>query len=125
MERKVQPWIEKLNAWAQAQLAEFKSDPYSGKNSHTRKGGGLTDYGVPGGNGGATVIYNHFLSNGNGQQLDAEVQSFLLRSNIVTVVSGHAPHGDCPLVKTAPESTKLDSGGRVPSPQHPLVACWC
>ena len=42
------------------------------------------------------MVYNSFLDNGNGKPLDKAVQQFLLDSGIVTVVSGHQPHGDCP-----------------------------
>ena len=58
----------------------------------------MTDYGVPGGNEGATVVYEHNLSNGNGKHIEPGVQAFLLRSGITSVISGHQPHGDCPLV---------------------------
>jgi hypothetical protein len=72
--------------------------PYSDKNNRSRKGGGLTDYGVQDGNGGATVIYTHYLENGNSKHIPKEVQKYLLESDINTVLSGHQPHGDCPNV---------------------------
>ena len=107
VERRVIPWVQKLNAWARKEVAAFVSDPYAGKNSRSRKGAGLTDYGVDGGNGGATVVYNSFLDNGNGKPLDKAVQQFLLDSGIVTVVSGHQPHGDCPLVMKTGQTTVI------------------
>ena len=107
VERRVIPWVQKLNAWARKEVAAFVSDPYAGKNSRSRKGAGLTDYGVPGGNLGATVVYNSFLDNGNGKPLDKAVQQFLLDSGIVTVVSGHQPHGDCPLVIKTGQTTVI------------------
>ena len=107
VERRVIPWVQKLNAWARKEVAAFVSDPYAGKNSRSRKGAGLTDYGVDGGNEGATVVYNSFLDNGNGKPLDKAVQQFLLDSGIVTVVSGHQPHGDCPLVMKTGQTTVI------------------
>ena len=76
-EPRVRAWVKKLNAWAQSQIAEFVGDPYSyaqpdpgyaeaGGGAAVCKGWALTDYGVPGGNGGATVVYKSFLCNGNG-----------------------------------------------------------
>jgi len=56
------------------------------------------DYGVPDGNGGATIIYADFLVNGNAAPLDHSVAQYLARGGITSVVSGHKPHGDCPLV---------------------------
>jgi hypothetical protein len=95
----VQSWVKELNAWAQKEVKDFMQAPYSGKNDRTRKGGGLTDYGSgPNGNAGATVIYTHYLENGNSKHIPKEVQKYLLESDINTVLSGHQPHGDCPNV---------------------------
>ena len=65
----VHEWVRELNSWAAQELTNFAADPYSGSNLCDRKGGGLMDYRVPGGNGGANVIYEHVLSNGNATQL--------------------------------------------------------
>jgi hypothetical protein len=94
----VAKWVKLLNAWKAQQLDDFVKDPYSGKNARDRAGGGLMDYGVPGGNGGATVIYGSFLKNGNAVHLSKKLQTFLLSSGIKNVVAGHQPHGDCPCV---------------------------
>jgi hypothetical protein len=96
--RLVHEWVEALNAWCKQEVADFAADPFGGKNGRDRKGSGLMDYGVPGGNLGATVIYDHYLSNGNGKHIAPDVQAYLLRSSITSVISGHQPHGDCPLV---------------------------
>ena len=106
-EQDVHAWVRALNSWAQNEVHVFKTDPYSGKNGRGRKGGGLIDYGVPGGNAGATVIYDHNLENGNGRHMMKEVQEFLLKSNIVNVISGHQPHGDCPLILKTGECTAI------------------
>jgi hypothetical protein len=95
---KVHEWVQALNDWAASQVKEFEQDPYSGKNTKTRKGFGLMDYGAPGGNGSRTVVYNNFLDNGNGKHVDVRVQKYLLDGQISQVISGHQPHGDCPLV---------------------------
>ena len=95
---RVQEWVEALNSWCKQEVVDFVADPFGGKNARNRKGSGLTDYGVPGGNEGATVVYEHNLSNGNGKHIEPGVQAFLLRSGITSVISGHQPHGDCPLV---------------------------
>jgi hypothetical protein len=95
---KVHQWVRALNDWAASQVEEFEQDPYSGKNTKTRKGFGLMDYGVPGGHESRTVVYNNFLDNGNGKHVDVKVQKYLLDGQISQVLSGHQPHGDCPLV---------------------------
>ena len=80
----VREWVRELNSWAAQELTtNFAADPYSGSNLRDRKGGGLMDYRVPGGNGGASVIYEHFLSNGNAtQQLQPRVREYLVASGI-------------------------------------------
>jgi hypothetical protein len=95
---KVHEWVRALNDWASRQVKEFEQDPYSGKNTKTRKGFGLMDYCVPGGNESRTVVHNNFLDNGNGKHVDVRVQTYLRDGQISQVLSGHQPHGDCPLV---------------------------
>ena len=95
---KVREWVQALNEWAAGQILEFEQDPYSGANTKGRKGFGLMDYGVPGGNESRTVVYNNFLHNGNGKHVHLSVQEYLLADQISQVISGHQPHGDCPLV---------------------------
>jgi len=80
--QQVHDWVRELNSWAAQELVNFAADPYSGNNRRDRKGGGLMDYGVPGGNGGASVIYEHFLSNGNATQLPPRVHDYLVASGI-------------------------------------------
>eukprot|EP00911_Craspedida_sp_UC1_P000694 UC1_evm1s530 len=94
----VDDWVLRLNAWKDAQVAAFEADPYTGTNNQTRAGHGLMDYGVPNGNGGATIIYADWLDNGNATPVDAAVARYLARSGVTSVVTGHKPHGDCPLV---------------------------
>jgi hypothetical protein len=57
----VHEWVRELNSWAAQELTNR----------------------VPGGNGGASVIYEHFLSNGNAtQQLPPRVREYLVASGI-------------------------------------------
>ena len=87
-------WISELNEWAQQELRDFISDP-----RNPEKGKGLTNYGSSeDGNHGATVTYSNYLQNGNAQHIPKAVQTFMLRNKISGVVSGHQPHGDCPVV---------------------------
>jgi hypothetical protein len=44
---------------------------------------------------------------GNVRHMMKEVQEFLLKSNIVNVISGHQPHGDCPLILKTGECTAI------------------
>jgi len=80
--QQVHEWVRELNSWAAQELQSFAADPYSGNNRRDRKGGGLMDYGVPGGNGGASVVYEHFLSNGSATQLPPRVHDYLVASGI-------------------------------------------
>ena len=69
----------------------------------------MIDYGVPMGDGvqgggDKTVVYSNFLDNAkqplffknNAKHLSQEIQEYLLKGKIKTVVTGHQPHGDCP-----------------------------
>lgn len=80
------------------------------------KGGGLTSptntpvpapctrllrYGMatmPDGSRSPTVVYSSFLVDGHPRQPDDEVVSRLAAAGIRAVVTGHQPHGDCPVV---------------------------
>ena len=106
---RVEEWVEALNAWCREEVAAFESDPYSGKNGRDRKGSGLMDYGVPGGNGGATVVYSHNLKNGNGEHIAPAVREYLGANSIKSVITGHQPHGDCPLVIRSGQVTAISA----------------
>ena len=95
IETSVQGWVKELNAWAQKEVTDFVQNPYA----RNRKGDGLIDYcSGPNGNDGATVVFTHYLENGNSKHIPKEVQKYLLESKINTVLSGHQPHGDSPNV---------------------------
>ena len=106
---RVEKWVDALNAWCQGEVAAFESDPYSGKNGRDRKGSGLMDYGVPGGNGGATVMYSNNLDEGNGKHIALAVRKYLGASGIKSVITGHQPHGDCPLVIRSGQVTAISA----------------
>jgi hypothetical protein len=87
-------WIKELNEWARNELNNFVKD-----STNSEMGKGLTDYGSSeNGNHGATVTYSNYLQNGNAQHIPKQVQTFMLSNRISGVVSGHQPHGDCPMV---------------------------
>jgi hypothetical protein len=87
-------WVKELNQWARNELQNFTNEP-----RNPEMGKGLTNYGSSeNGNHGATVTYSNYLQNGNAQHIPKAVQTFMLRNKISGVVSGHQPHGDCPVV---------------------------
>ena len=100
----VDDWARDLNAWKQSQLDDYVKqptweelpDPETGRG--VRGGDGLMDYGVPGGNGGKTVVYSNYLNNGNAVDVQNETIEYLSKSGINRVIVGHQPHGDCPTV---------------------------
>jgi len=44
----VRSWAQALNEWKESQVKEYEEDPYSGKNTKSRKGFDLMDYCLPG-----------------------------------------------------------------------------
>lgn len=64
-------------------------------------GSGLVQYGMgslPGKVRNLTVIYDNFLNDGSPEPPDEAVLSFLMKSGVKRVVTGHQPHGDSPLI---------------------------
>jgi hypothetical protein len=45
-----------------------------------------------------SVVYSDNLKDGNGAMIKSKVIKQLNKSGIYTVITGHKPHGDCPLV---------------------------
>ena len=114
-EHKVHHWADALNKWAKSEVEAFENDAEkkSGSLYTARNGGGLMDYGVPMGDGvqgggDKTVVYSNFLDNkpgekreffeNNAKHISPDVQEYLLKGKIKTVVTGHQPHGDCPCI---------------------------
>ena len=84
-------WVSQLNEWSARQVLNFR---YDIRENGNRPGEALMDYGLPGGNGGKTVVYNNWLDNGNGKVISKGVSSYLNIAGIGRVVTGHQPHGD-------------------------------
>ena len=97
----VDGWVRALNAFHTSQVEEYVRafPPRSGTFSYDGRAGDLLmDYGVPGGAGGKSVVYASFLKDGNATEVDPAVEDFMAGSGVNTVVAGHTPHGDCPMV---------------------------
>jgi hypothetical protein len=92
--RTTRDWINELKKWTNKELVDFMGNPQD-----KEMGKGLKDYGSSeNGNHGATVTCSNYLLNGNAQHIPKQVQTFMLSNRISGVVSGHQPHGDCPMV---------------------------
>lgn len=104
----IDDWQNELNQWLQQQIKEFASQttwiekPTEENEKGIRGGNGIMDYGVPGGNGDATVVYSNYLNNGNAANVEEKTVSYLNKNNIFRVLVGHQPHGDCPTVINHP-----------------------
>jgi hypothetical protein len=92
-------WVASLNEWAARQVAEYEANPWDGGNSRARAGHGLMDYGVPGGANGASVVYAGHTKGGNPERVPLTVAEYLRKGGITTILCGHTPHGDCPIVQ--------------------------
>uniref|UniRef100_A0A7S4I846 Calcineurin-like phosphoesterase domain-containing protein n=1 Tax=Odontella aurita TaxID=265563 RepID=A0A7S4I846_9STRA len=90
-------WCEALNNYALENIAEYERQPRWDKKRR-RGGESIMNYGVPGGFGGATVVYNSFMTNGNCDKPDESVIKYLSNAGIQRVFTGHQPTGDCPAV---------------------------
>lgn len=92
-------WIEDLNAWARGQVEEYASSEeyWMGKNTKERKAHALMDYGVPGGNGGQTVVYGRW-GDGSSNPISQELKTFLEEAGISSILCGHTPVGSSPAV---------------------------
>lgn len=85
--KSVDEWTARLNAFAEEEINAFVQ---SGKDPLD-----LMAYGVgicP------TVVYTTFLENGNGRYPEQETIDYLNANGIVSVLAGHAPHGESPLI---------------------------
>jgi len=100
----VPDWAAALNSWKSNELKAFLSQP--GWSKGTRGAGDLISYASPDG-GTKTVVYFNPLHNGNTQLLSPAVESFLSRSNIRRLLTGHQPHGQSPAVARHPRSGLL------------------
>jgi len=94
--------VKDLNQWKNGQLDEFMGTPTQEDMClfpKKRPASKLMDYGVPGGNGGKTLIYNDFLDKDSKAKVLDEANLLQLKSGeIKTIVVGHRPHMDSPYV---------------------------
>jgi hypothetical protein len=103
----VDKWVSGLNKWFQKDLKEYMANPEYGGISKKRKGYKIIDYAVPSDN--KTVVYSDNLKNGNGQYINAKVIKYLNKGGIHSIISGHRPHGDCPLVLRSKKLTAVSA----------------
>ena len=107
----INEWVNKLNEWFHKELSEYIKNPKSGGISKKRKAYSIIDYSVPQAPQAKqephatskkiskpSVVYSDNLKDGNGAMINSKVIKQLNKSGIYTVITGHKPHGDCPLV---------------------------
>jgi len=103
----VKLWVSGLNNWFHKELNEYILDPENGGITKKRKGYKIIDYSVPSNN--RTVVYSDNLKNGNGQYINTKVIKYLNKDGISSIISGHRPHGDCPLVLRSKNLTAVSA----------------
>ena len=103
----VKLWVSGLNNWFHKELNEYILDPEYGGITKKRKGYKIIDYSVPSNN--RTVVYSDNLKNGNGQYINTKVIKYLNKDGISSIISGHRPHGDCPLVLRSKNLTAVSA----------------
>jgi len=102
----LQLWIEQINKFGKDQLREFEQKP-TWDNERKRGGETVLDYVVPDGAKGETVVCANWLENGNCKDVDRDVESWLQKSSIRAVFTGHQPHGTCPSVIHSPNGLQV------------------
>lgn len=100
-------WVSTLNNWYHKELNEYMLNPECGGITKKRKGYKIIDYSVPSDN--KTVVYSDNLKNGNGNYINSKVIKYLNNSGIHSIISGHKPHGDCPLVLRSKNLTAVSA----------------
>lgn len=100
-------WVSALNNWYHKELNEYMLNPECGGITKKRKGYKIIDYSVPSDN--RTVVYSDNLKNGNGNYINSKVIKYLNNSGIHSIISGHKPHGDCPLVLRSKNLTAVSA----------------
>ena len=100
-------WVATLNNWYHKELNEYMLNPECGGITKKRKGYKIIDYSVPSDN--RTVVYSDNLKNGNGNYINSKVIKYLNKSGIHSIISGHRPHGDCPLVLRSKNLTAVSA----------------
>jgi hypothetical protein len=91
-------WAKELNNWFHKELKEYMNNPKDGGITKKRKAHNIIDYVVPGDNNDISVVYANNLRNGNGVPINKKVIEQLNKYGIRNIITGHKPHGDCPLI---------------------------
>jgi hypothetical protein len=91
-------WAKELNDWFHKELKEYMNNTKDGGITKKRKAHNIIDYVVPGDNNDISVVYANNLKNGNGAHINKNVIEHLNKYGIKNIITGHKPHGDCPLV---------------------------
>jgi hypothetical protein len=113
----INDWVNKLNEWFHKELKEYIKNPKIGGITKKRRAYRIIDYSVPSANSvsrGTTskpskpskpskqhkpsVVYSDNLKDGNGVMINKKVIKQLNENGIYNIITGHKPHGDCPLV---------------------------
>lgn len=96
-------WVEKLNAWKDAQYEEWVAMPEwspppetADVTSGLRGGNGLIHYCVGDGSPPSVVGGRHLEKRGMPRPLEAKLCATLVAENIFRLVVGHTPHGNSP-----------------------------
>ena len=91
-------WAKEINNWFHKELKEYMKNPKDGGITKKRKAHNIINYAVPGYNKDITIVYADNLKNGNGVHINKNVIEHLNKYGIKNIITGHKPHGDCPLV---------------------------
>ena len=90
-------WVNELNSWFHKELNEYINNPTVGGITKKRKAYNIIDYVIPKEKS-ISVVHANNLKNGNGKHINKNVSKILNKYGIKNIITGHKPHGDCPLV---------------------------
>jgi hypothetical protein len=90
-------WVNELNSWFHKELNEYINNPTVGGITKKRKAYNIIDYVIPKEKN-ISVVHANNLKNGNGKHINKNVSKILNKYGIKNIITGHKPHGDCPLV---------------------------
>jgi hypothetical protein len=90
-------WVNELNSWFHKELNEYINNPTIGGITNKRKAYNIIDYVIPKEKS-ISVVHANNLKKGNGKHINKNVSKILNKYGIKNIITGHKPHGDCPLV---------------------------
>ena len=90
-------WVNELNSWFHKELNEYINNPTIGGITKKRKAYNIIDYVIPKEKS-ISVVHANNLKKGNGKHINKNVSKILNKYGIKNIITGHKPHGDCPLV---------------------------